>query len=85
MCNEEFNGILGDEFTGNISDRFNGFLQGKKGRGQLIPRLLQTVFYCIVKEEMWEITKKFKDPVIDFKKLRRFVAGEVKVMAKDLF
>ena len=34
-----------------------------------IPRLLNTVYYCLVKEESWNFVKEFKNPIIDFKRL----------------
>jgi len=54
-------------------------------RRTVIPRLLQTVFYTLIKEEGWEFVKKFKNPTIDFKKLNRLVASKVKASAPELF
>lgn len=54
-------------------------------RGQLIPRLLQTVYSELIEEETSAFVKKFKDPTIDFKKLRQFVIAETKKYAADLF
>ncbi len=53
-------------------------------KGALIPRLLQTVYYEIIQEEMWEALKKYKDPTIDFKKLRKFVTHQTKIHIADL-
>lgn len=52
---------------------------------KMIPRLLNTVYYCIVKEEAWEFVKKHKSPVIDFKRLQHFVFNEVKAKKPELF
>lgn len=52
---------------------------------KLIPRLLETVFYSIVKEDAWEIVKKHKFPTIDFKRLRSFSIIRVKALRPDLF
>lgn len=52
---------------------------------KLIPRLLETVFYSIVKEDAWEIVKKHKFPTIDFKRLRAFSTIRVKALRPDLF
>jgi len=52
---------------------------------KLIPRLLETVFYSIVKEDAWEIVKKHKFPTIDFKRLRSFSIMRVKALRPDLF
>ena len=54
-------------------------------RGQLIPRLLQTVYHELLDEETASFVKKHKDPTINFKKLRQFVIVQVKKYAGDLF
>lgn len=43
-----------------------------------ISRLLSTIYHCIITEEMWNILKTFKNPTIDFKKLRKYVYGKIK-------
>ena len=53
-------------------------------RSKFIPRLLQTVFRAIVTEEMWTAVTQYKDPVIDFKLLRRHVIHQTKKHASDL-
>jgi hypothetical protein len=50
-----------------------------------IPRLLETVFYDLIQEETWEILKIFKNPIIDFGRLRYFVIIKVKQIKKELF
>jgi hypothetical protein len=50
-----------------------------------IPRLLETVFYDLVKEEMYEIIKEYKNPAINFKALRAFVTGKIKEVKPELF
>lgn len=50
-----------------------------------IPRLLQTVFYDLVREETWEMLKKFNNPRIDFGFLQRLTIGKVKELRKDIF
>lgn len=52
---------------------------------KFIPRLLNVVYYCIVKEEAWEFVKEHKNPVIDFKRLMHFVFSEVKKKKPELF
>ena len=51
----------------------------------LIPRLLQTVYYELVREEMWNAVKTFKNPTINFKKLQKFCEIKTKSICKDLF
>lgn len=50
-----------------------------------IPRLLNTVFYDIVNEDMWDIIKKYKQPTIDFRRLMRYVIAEIKVKKPEYF
>lgn len=50
-----------------------------------IPRLLNTVYYSVVKEEAWEFVKEHKNPVIDFKRLQHFVFSQVKQRKPELF
>lgn len=37
-----------------------------------IPRLLGVMIYCLINEESYNFVKKFKFPVIDFKKLQKY-------------
>lgn len=50
-----------------------------------IPQLLNTVYYCIVKEELWDALKTFKNPTINFKTLQHFVTIKIKLLMPDLF
>jgi hypothetical protein len=50
-----------------------------------IPQLLNTVFYDLVREEMWEIIKEHKNPRIDFRALHMFTVGKIKTLRLDLF
>lgn len=50
-----------------------------------IPRLLNTVYYCLVKEECWNIIKEFKNPTIDFKRLAYFTNSRIKELKPQLF
>jgi hypothetical protein len=54
-------------------------------RKTLIPRLLQTCYHDIITEELWNILKKRKNPVIDFKLFHHHVIYRVKQHAQDLF
>lgn len=54
-------------------------------RAKLIPQLLGTVFYELVREDMWEIVKTYKNPTIDFKKLQQHCIHWTKKHAADLF
>lgn len=52
---------------------------------KLIPRLLHTVYYSIVKEECWQFVKENKNPTIDFSRLKYFVYVFVKRRKPELF
>ena len=52
---------------------------------KMIPRLLGTVYYCLVKEECWNFVKEFKNPSIDFKRLMYFTNNRVKQLLPNLF
>ena len=50
-----------------------------------IPRLLQTVFYDLVNEEIWNIVKKMKNPTINFKTLNTLAILKIKEIKPELF
>jgi len=50
-----------------------------------IPRLLNTVYYCLIKEEAWNFIKENKNPVINFKTLYHFVTIKIKELMPQLF
>ena len=60
-------------------------LQVGAWNNKLIPRLLNTVWYCLVDEEMWHIVKEFKMPKIDFKLMNKFCIAKVKELMPELF
>ena len=49
-----------------------------------IPRLLETVYRCVVVEELYDYLKK-NNGTVNFKTLKHFVNQEVKAMKKELF
>lgn len=50
-----------------------------------IPRLLNTVFYDLIKEEIWEVVKEYNLPTISFKSLKAYTFQRVKAYKKELF
>lgn len=52
---------------------------------KLQPALLKTVFYVLLAEELADIVKKYKLPIIDFKALNRAVIVQVKKYASEVF
>jgi hypothetical protein len=52
---------------------------------KLITRLLNTVYYSIIKEDSWEFIKENKNPIINYKTLQHFVFQFVKKRKPELF
>jgi hypothetical protein len=52
---------------------------------KFIPRLLNTVFYCLVKEENWNFVKEFKNPIVNYKTLQFLTFSKVKQIKRELF
>jgi len=52
---------------------------------KMIPRLLNTVYYCLINEESWNFVKEFKNPTIDFKKLAWLTTGKIKELFPQIF
>ena len=52
---------------------------------RMIPRLLHTVFYCLVKEESWNYVKEFKNPKVDYKRLLSLTIVRIKELKPELF
>lgn len=51
-----------------------------------IPRLFHTVFYCTIKEEMWEILRKLGNKInVNFGALQALTIQRIKEYRKDLF
>jgi len=50
-----------------------------------IPRLLQTVYYELVNEEMWNAVKEMKQPTVNFKTLNTLTVMKVKGIRPELF
>lgn len=50
-----------------------------------IPQLLNTIYYCLIKEESWNFIKEYKNPIIDFKRLAYFTNARIKEVMPELF
>lgn len=49
------------------------------------PRLLNTIYYDLIKEEGWEIIKKFKNPTINYKTLQHLAFQKIKKNLPKIF
>lgn len=54
-------------------------------RSQDIPQLLETVWHHFIVEEMYEMCKKFRNPTINFKKLKAHVIASIKATIPNVF
>lgn len=70
---------LCEKVRAKIENDNNGFT------GKQIPQLLHTVYRDVVSEEAWHIVKQYKNPVIDFRTLQKFVFLQVKEIMNELF
>lgn len=50
-----------------------------------IPRLLHTVYYSVVTEELWDCLKTIKKGLVNFKELEQLCILRVKAVKKELF
>lgn len=79
--------IVEDYVDAHLIDKVVAKIENDEGgwSSRHIPQLLQTVFYDLVNEELWNIIKKHKNPKIDFAYLQRLTITKVKEMRKDIF
>lgn len=78
--------IVNDFVTEHLIEKEYAKIASDDGwNSKMIPRLLNTVFYCLVKEESWSYVKKFKNPTIDYKRLYQFTINKVKQVKSELF
>lgn len=62
-----------------INNEHNGWVS------KYIPELFSRVYYDIITEEMWEIVKRYKDPMINFKTLRALTIAKIKRTMPEIF
>lgn len=78
--------IVEDYVTGSLIEKEYAKILNESGWNQKsIPRLLQTVFYCLVKEEAWNFVKEYKNPTINFKRLMSLTILKIKETKPELF
>ena len=86
MNQDDVAGVIDIEKASEFTDYFQLRRNvEERHRGQLIPRLLGTVYYELVNEELWNAVKKHKDPTIVFKRLKAHSILWTKKHAADLF
>lgn len=78
--------IVEDFVTQHLVDKVFAKISNEDGwSSKMIGKLLGVVWHDLVTEEVWEITKKYKNPTINFKSLQRFTTAKVKELKPDLF
>lgn len=70
---------LVDKVYAKIVNEENGW------NSKFIPRLLNTVYYDLIREESWSIIKETKNPTINYKTLNTFVILRIKQLKPELF
>lgn len=60
-------------------------LDNEGWNSKLIPRLLETIYHDLIKEEMWDILKEEKNVTINFGTLRHFVTKRIKENLPEVF
>lgn len=68
-----------DKEQSKIENEMNGW------SSKYIPRLINVVFYNLIREESWNFVKEFKNPTIDFKRLSFFTTSKIKELKPDVF
>lgn len=52
---------------------------------KLIPQLLGIIYHEFIVEESWNMIKKYKNPIINYKKLNQFLIKKIKEVKKEIF
>jgi len=79
ICDKYVGKHLVDKVYAKIVNETNGW------NSKYIPRLLQTTYYDLVNEEIWNIIKKMKNPTINFKTLYHLCVLKIKELKSELF
>lgn len=74
LIEKEYQKIINGDNFDSITDK-----------NRIIPCLLQTTYYSIIEEEMWNIIKDYKNPTIKFKVLQKEITNRVRQCLPDLF
>lgn len=59
--------------------------EGGYWTSSLIPKLFQSVYHCLITEEMWHILKDFNNPTINFKRFKNFTIQKIKKVKPEIF
>lgn len=79
ICDQYVSSHLVNKVYSKIVNEMDGW------NSRYIPRLLQTVFYDLVNEELWNAVKKLKNPTVNFKTLNVLTVLKIKELRPELF
>jgi len=79
ICDQYVSKHLVDKVYAKIVNEEEGW------SSKYIPRLLSTVYYDLVKEELWDAVKRLKNPTINFKTLNTLAVMKIKQVRPELF
>ena len=83
MVEEE---IVSKYVTVALCEKVYAKIENESGwSSKMIPRLLNTVYYDLVKEDCWEFVNENKNPTINFATLQHFTFRKVKESLPNLF
>ncbi len=79
--------IIDDFVTEAFIEKEYAKIVNEKGgwRSEYITMFFNKLFYTLIKEEMWNIVKKYKRPKIDFRRLYVMITLKVKEVKRELF
>ena len=77
--------IVNDFVTSSLVEKTYAKIAIDGWQSKMIPRLLNTVFYDLVNEDIWTAVKKYKMPRVDFKRLNTLTIAKIKELKPDLF
>jgi hypothetical protein len=78
--------IVAEYVTGALVEKEYSKIEIDTGwNSRMIPKLLNVVFYCLVKEESWNFVKKHKNPTINYRRLMSLTFARVKEIKPELF
>ncbi len=79
--------IIEDFCTSTFVEKEFVKIKNNKGdwQSKYIPELLGRVFSELIKEEAWNIVKKYKKPIVNFKTLNALVIQKIKDVKKEVF
>ena len=79
ICDKYVSKHLVDKTYAKIINEMEGW------NSKYIPRLLNTVYYDLVNEELWDAIKSMKNPTINFKTLNTLTIMRIKEIRSELF